>query len=179
MVYFLFKCWHERLFRVHRGNVIPHTARVPITLEPITEENAGIAKTLRGEIYAKQFCEQLTMGDFGYYACVDGTPVGYGWGKHAGSDDYFFKIADGCCYLCRFFVHESMRGQGIYPALITALIERESDCDHFYIAVERGNEASERGLKKVGFSFVKEFGFIRGFKHTFNKKKLVKFPTKE
>ena len=48
------------------------------------------------------------------------------------------------------------------------LIEHENDCDKFYIDVEHGNEASERGLQKVGFTFFKKFGFIRGFKKTFN-----------
>lgn len=175
MAYFLFKRWPERLFRVRRENVVPQKAQIAFSLTVINEENAAWVGELRDEAYVNQFRAQLAMGDFGYYACVDGKPVGYGWVKHNGSDDYFFRIGDGCCYLCRFFVHESMRGQGIYPALITALIEKEAACQCFYIDVERGNEASERGLKKVGFEFVKEFGFIRGFKHTFNKKMLLEF----
>ena len=65
-----------------------------------------------------------------------------------------------------------MRGRGIYPEIISELIKKESNVDTFYIAVERGNKSSERGLKKVGFEFVKEFGFVRGFKKTFNMKKL-------
>ena len=54
-------------------------------------------------------------------------------------------------YLCRFFVHESMRGHKIYSEIISALIQKETAAKTFYIAVERGNESSERGLKKVGF----------------------------
>ena len=169
MAYFLFKCWHERLYSAKREDLIPVAPRIPIELVPITNENAYLVKELRGEIYEEQFAYQLSLGDFGYYAYVDGKPVGYGWVKHKGSDDYFFKITDGCVYLCRFFVHESMRGNAIYPALITALAERERDAETLYIAAERGNTASERGLLKVGFGFVREFGFIRGFKHTFNK----------
>ena len=52
------------------------------------------------------------------------------------------------------------------------MIERETDINHFYIGVERGNISSENGLSKVGYEFVKEYGFVRGFKHTFNKKML-------
>ena len=65
-----------------------------------------------------------------------------------------------------------MRGRGIYPALITQLIEHEAWCDHFYIDIERGNAASQKGLEKVGFSFYQEYCFLRGFKHTFHKERI-------
>ena len=172
MAYFLFKRWKERLFSLRREEVIPRETKLPLTFLPINDENAAWVTPLRGEIYEKQFREQLALGDFGYYACVDGKPVGYGWAKHTGSDDYFFEIGADCVYLCRFFVTEEMRGNGIYPALITALIEREANCVRFYIAVEEGNASSERGLSKVGFHFVGRYAFLRGFKHTFNKKQL-------
>jgi len=173
MAYFLFKCWHEQLFCAKREELSRVSARVNIDFVPITEQNVDLVKELRGEIYAERFKYQLSLGDFGFYAYLGGTPVGYGWAKHEGSDDYFFKIGKGCVYLCRFFVHESMRGNAVYPALISALIERESRAETFYIAAERGNDASVRGLTKVGFKFLKEFGFIRGFKRTFNKKRLA------
>lgn len=172
MAYFLFKCWHERLFHIERGKVIPKASDLPLSFVPITEENAHLVCALRGKEYEAQFRYQLSLGDFGYYAYLDGAPVGYGWAKHSGSDDYFFNIGENCVYLCRFFVHEAARGKGIYPAIITKLIEKERAVDSFYIAVERGNVSSERGLCKVGFEFVKEYGFIRGFKKTFNKKML-------
>ena len=60
----------------------------------------------------------------------------------------------------------------MYPEIISELIKRENNTNHFYIGVERGNVSSEKGLTKVGFKFIKEYGFIRGFKHTFNKKML-------
>ncbi len=168
MAYFLFKCWHERLFSAERNQLVAQTSDLPITFLPIGEENVHWVRELRGQVYEGQFQYQLSMGDFGYYAMLDGKPVAYGWCKHAGSEDYFFRISQGVCYLCRFFTHESVRGHGIYPALITALIDREKDCSRFYIDVERGNEASERGLQKTGFRFYREFGFIRGFKKTLN-----------
>ncbi len=168
MAYFLFKCWHERLFVGERKKLTLKTSNLPITFLPIEETNIEWVKELRGETYADQFRYQLSMGDFGYYAMLDDKPIAYGWCKHTGSDDYFFRISEGVCYLCRFFTHESARGHGVYPAVISALIEHENNCDKFYIDVERGNEASERGLQKVGFTFFREFGFIRGFKKTLN-----------
>lgn len=173
MAYFLFKCWHEKLFRVNRPDVVLQQSDLELHMIPITEENVPLVCELRGPEYEGQFRYQLSLGDFGYYAYYDNHPVGYGWVKHTGSDDFFFKIGEGCVYLCRFFVHESMRGHRIYPEILSRLIQREDAARTFYIAVERGNESSERGLKKVGFQFVKEYGFIRGFKKTFNMKKLT------
>ena len=165
----LIKCWHERLFYVERKNVTRRCSDLTVKMIPVTKENAAWVRTLRGAEYEKQFLDQLGMGDFGYFACVDGKTVGYGWVKRPGSKDYFFRIGEGCRYLCRFFVHESMRGHGIYPELICALIEHEADVNDFYIDVERGNEASERGLKKVGFEFQKEFVFLRVLRRTVNR----------
>ena len=172
MAYFLFKCWHEVLYFANRQDIVPVNSTVDIEFLPITAENAHFVKELRGEIYEGQFLDQIKMGDVGLYATVLGKPVGYGWAKRCGSDDYFFKIGQGAGYYCRFFVHPDMRGKRIYPALLTELISRTPDVKRLYIARERGNEASERGLMKLGFSRVGEFGFVRGFKHTFNKKKL-------
>lgn len=115
MAYFLFKCWHEQLFFAERERAVPGVTDLPVTLVPITEENAALVRDLRGARFDEQFRYQLSLGDFGYYACLDGKPIGYGWAKHAGSDDYFFKIGAGCVYLCRFFVHESARGHGVTP----------------------------------------------------------------
>ena len=168
----LIKCWYERLFRISREKVVKYRSDLLLEMLPITKDNVVWVRTLRGQEYEKQFVDQLAMGDFGYYACLDGKAVGYGWVKHPGSKDYFFDIEEGCRYLCRFFVHESMRGHGIYPELICALIEHETEADVFHIAVERGNMASEQGLKKVGFEFQKEFSFLRLFRRTVNKYKL-------
>ena len=172
MAYFLFKRWPEQLFFAERSDIVFHEAKIPVTYVPVTEDNAELAADLRGPVYAEQFRYQLGLGDFGYYAFRGGRPVAYGWVKRPGSEDYFYRIGGEARYLCRFFTHESMRGNGIYPALISKLVEHEADCSRFYIDIETGNESSRRGLEKAGFRFVEEYGFIRGFKHTFNKKRI-------
>lgn len=165
----LIKVWHEQLFQISREDVRSVAATVNLEFISITEKNVEIVEKLRGAEYVKQFRQHLALGDFGYYAYYEGKPVGYGWVKHPGSRDFFFKIEEGCCYLCRFFVHEEMRGKRIYPNLITALIEREAKCNTFYIAVERGNTPSERGIAKIGFQLCKEYSFWRVLKQTINK----------
>lgn len=100
---------------------------------------------------------------------IDNVPVAYGWVKHKKSKDFFFLIEDGCCYLCRFYTHEDKRGHNIYPCLISALIEHEKECEKFYINIEKGNMASEKGLLKVGFKKIKEIRFFRVLRITLNK----------
>ena len=172
MAYFLFKRWPEQLFYAGQKDIVFHEARIPVSFVRIKESNISLVRQLRGSTYEEQFRYQLRLGDFGYYAFYEEKPVAYGWVKHYGSDDYFYKIGEGICYLCRFFTLESYRGNGIYPALISKLILHEENCEHFYIDVETGNISSRRGLEKVGFRFVREYAFIRGFKHTFNKQTL-------
>ena len=67
----LIKCWHERLFYVERKNVIPRRSDLTVEMIPVTQENASWVRELRGAEYEKQFLDQLSMGDFGYFACVD------------------------------------------------------------------------------------------------------------
>lgn len=168
MAYF-FKFWKEGLYELNRSEFKPHSPRVDVTFVPIDYDNAHKVTALRSKTYERQFRSQLKMGDFGYWACVDGEPVGYGWYKTRGSKDYFFKVGDGCCYLCRFFVSEKMRGNGIYPALMSKLIETKSDDDLFYCAVEETNVSSQKGCAKVGFKLMTELKFLRILKFTFNK----------
>ena len=114
-MYFLFKCWHERLFYLNRNRFEPIESDLPIKMVEITEENIDLVSTLRGEEFVAQFKYQLSLGDFGYYAYYEDKPIGYGWVKHTGSDDFFYNIESGACYLCRFFVHDSMRGTMYIP----------------------------------------------------------------
>ena len=162
------KIWHEELFEIDSENKEYVESDYEIEYVPIDVSNYKDVELIRGG-YSIQFLKQLSYGDFGYYAMVDGKMVAYGWIKHAKSKDYFFKIEKDCCYLCRFFTHENSRGHNIYPCLINALIEHEKECRRFYIDIEKGNIASEKGLLKVGFKKIKTIRFFRGFRITFNK----------
>ena len=163
------KVWHEELFVIDKANKKEVVSDVDIYYEPITLENIKWVENLRGKEYICEFEKQLSYGDFGYYAMVNGNPVAYGWVKHEKSKDYFFRIESRCCYLCRFFTHESSRGHNIYPCLISSLIEHEKECNRFYIDIEKGNIASEKGLSKVGFKKIRNIKFFRAFRITFNK----------
>ena len=126
------KVWQEELFQLVREHIQPVVSDVNIKFVPISLENFTLVKELRGIEYVEQFKEHLLCGDFGYYAYVNGEAVAYGWAKHQGSKDYFFEIGPECVYLCRFFTHEKMRGHNIYPALISALMDKENNYKVFF-----------------------------------------------
>ena len=50
MAYFLFKCWHERLFFIERNNVVNQNTDLPIELVEINRENIGLVRELRGDM---------------------------------------------------------------------------------------------------------------------------------
>lgn len=59
----------------------------------------------------------------------------------------------------------SMRGRGVYPAVLRALIA-EATGDAVWIFCERGNHASRRGIGKAGFTPVQRMGRVRWFGRT-------------
>lgn len=163
------RVWNEELFYLNRKEKLEVISDLKVRFVPITLENLSLVENLRGKRYIKQFKKQIAYGDFGYYAYVEGKPIAYGWVKHKGSKDYFFKIEKNICYLCRFFTHVSVRGHNIYPLLILELIKHEKEYESFYIDIEEGNFSSERGLIKVGFKKIKKLRFFRIAKKTINK----------
>lgn len=168
-----FYFWKEKLYYLHRSNFKSVKSNCSLTFIDINLNNYFLIENIRGKKYVKQFKYQLSLGDYGVYALENDKIVGYGWVKHSGSKDYFYKFSDDICYLCRFFVIDAKRGYGIYPELISKLIESKACYNNFYINVEKGNIASERGLIKVGFRLDSEYTFFRALKHTFNKKMLT------
>ena len=119
----------------------------------------------------KEFCRNLTHGEGVFLFCGEEI-VGYGWLKKKRCKDPFYKIGENVAYLSSFFVEESWRGKGLYPAMISFLIENAPEYDRFYISAYSTNKSSIRGLLKVGFSLTETIVFSRFLKTTINKYKL-------
>ena len=56
-------------------------------------------------------------------AILHGEIIGYGLLKTKGDRDTFYRFGNGTAYLCEFFVDSTHRGKGIYPAMISYLVE--------------------------------------------------------
>lgn len=170
-----FWTYSERLYKL----MLPQVRKVPpkqeVSFVRISEDNYLNVKSVRpGSFYVRDFKKMLSLGDYGIYVCVNGMPVGYGWAKEDGSQDYFFHVRG--CYLCRFYVNPEWRGKNFYPAMICQLIQyfQEKGVDTFYIAVESKNMPSRKGIEKVGFVYQETLRFYRLTKMTLNKYQLGK-----
>jgi hypothetical protein len=64
-----------------------------------------------------------------------------------------FSIPASNCYLWDFATLPAWRGIGIYPRQLHAIMRRESaHAARFWIGHVAGNQASQRGIVKAGFS---------------------------
>lgn len=102
-------------------------------------------------------------------ALIEGNIVGYGQIKTKKCRDTFYKIGDCTAYLSAFYTSDDYRGQGIYPAVISYLVETNPQYDKFYISAYTTNRSSINGLTKVGFVYKKALSFLRFAKITLNK----------
>ena len=157
------------LYSVTKGSMRKVNYEEKIVFVPISWDNIELVKELRGKKYVKDFEEHLKNNDLGLYALCDGMPVGYGWKKNK---DVFYKFDSKTCYLGNFYVNNSYRGKGIYPSLISELIN-QLNYKRYYIAAYDTNKSSINGLLKVGFSFVRQDVFYRILKVTIVKKNIV------
>lgn len=170
----LFKAYSQKLYMINYNDISFRLQNDNISFIRIDDNNLEIVKNLSGSKNMKQFKQQLSKGDIGIYVCIDNYPVGYGWLKNNKASDFFYNIGS-VNYLCRFFVKEEYRGRGLYPAMIVELANIGKEVYgnlRFFISVESNNISSERGIKKVGFSFIEHNKFIRILKITLNKKNL-------
>lgn len=136
--------------------------RGAVTLLPATEENVLKAAEFRGQGIAELFARYLEEGQSGVYAFDGGEVVGHTWGilcltpARAWRRMYangYFRLLRGEALIHFCSVRDDCRGRGIYPAMLVLLGRRlfERGARRVYIDCDRGNAASIRGLRKVGF----------------------------
>lgn len=102
-------------------------------------------------------------------ALVDGKLAAYGHLKTKEHHDTFYKIGKRTAYLSSFFTAPEYRGCGIYPAVISYLVETNPQYQRYYISAYVTNRSSINGLTKAGFARIKTLTFLRIGKLTVNK----------
>jgi GNAT superfamily N-acetyltransferase len=112
-----------------------------------------------GTTTVKEVVRRLANDHVAFVAYVNNLPAAFGWmarGKaFIGELNHEFILPYRHRYLWNFRTKEAFRGLGIYPALLQRIIElEESKTDRFWIIHAPENEASLRGIQKVGFRYV-------------------------
>lgn len=147
-----------------RGDPLPDVAR-PDGMEV---EFAGADHDL-AEVSGISLADLQTRrreGHRPYLARIGGEIVGWGWmataGFAIGELGITAALPSGNRYLWDFVTLPEWRGQGIYSALIQAILHDEADADRFWVGHDAPNVASGRGIVKAGFRKVGEVYVVEG-----------------
>lgn len=139
-----------------RGDPLPAVAMPRhLTIEPVGESpgDAPIPGMECGE--ARQ---RIEAGHRPWIARIGDEIVAWGWvaTREAGISELglWFPLPERERYLWNFVTRPAWRGQGIYPAMLRAILARELDADRFWIGHDLDNAASRSGILKAGFTLV-------------------------
>jgi GNAT superfamily N-acetyltransferase len=146
------------LYAWWRGDPLPALPPLPgldvgraLSLDLI-HEAAGLS-TVEAEARVRE-------GNAPYLACLDGRPVAVGWSAHRrghiGSLARAFELPPASRYLWDFYTVPELRGRGIYPRLLQAALDTDTEATRFWIGHDAENVASRRGILKAGFGVVGE-----------------------
>jgi GNAT superfamily N-acetyltransferase len=141
-----------------RGDPLP-TIETPdgLTIERLDDEQSTPAIEALDPTEADGLRQQ---GHRVYLARIGDDIVAHGWAATTtasiGELGVEMRIAPNERYLWGFVTLPDWRGQGIYPALIQAMLRQEADADRFWIGHDVGNDASASGILKAGFVRVGE-----------------------
>lgn len=107
---------------------------------------------------------RFDSGHRAYVALLNGERAAWGWvattSAEIGELNSAFRLAPRERYLWNFVTVGAFRGRGIYPRLLTAIVDAElPDADRFWIAYAPENRASGSGIRRAGFRMLAELSF--------------------
>jgi len=146
----------------HRDDTIAEMPALP-QLFTRRETDPAVMARIQGKSVA-DMARRFEQGHRAYVACWNGEPVSWGWvatrEAEIGELRLRFAIPAGERYLWNFVTLPSHRGLGIYPRLLDAIVDAESnEGERFWIAYAPENRASGSGIRKAGFVTVAELSF--------------------
>jgi GNAT superfamily N-acetyltransferase len=133
------------------------------TLEVHQVWDADFMARLQGRAIA-DIERRFADGHRAYVAWHDENPAAWGWvatgTASIGELSASFNMSENERYLWNFVTLPSHRGLGIYPRLLQAIVERESQsAERFWIGYAPENRASGSGIAKAGFTAQAEMSF--------------------
>jgi GNAT superfamily N-acetyltransferase len=136
-----------------RGNPLPVFSDFPGLAIGQTDDVLLIA-TMSG-IDVGLIWERFRRNHQPWLARVEGEPVAYGWSAAGdlsiGELGLAVELEPTSRYLWDFQTLPPWRGQGIYPRILQAMIDREATADRFWVGHDLDNIASAQGIAKAGF----------------------------
>lgn len=150
-----------RFYGWWQGDALPPVPALPGLRVESRGESPALAHSLG--LLKAEFTRRHEAGHRAYLALVDEQLAGYGWvasrEAHVGELGVVLKLPAGNRYLWDFVTLPDWRGRGIYTRLLQVIIREESQtATRLWIGHDVDNLASERGIRRAGFSPVLAFG---------------------
>ncbi len=136
-----------------RGDTLADMPSLPgLTIEPMREERDGaLASGIGGEEIERRMRQHHDL----WLATLNGDPAGWGWCARKalaiGELAMERALPPGNRYLWDFFTRPSLRGRGIYPRILQAIVRSDTTAERFWLGHDLQNLASRRGIAKAGF----------------------------
>ncbi len=112
-----------------------------------------------------ELAERFAAGHRAHVAWLDGVPAAFGWvatrTARLGELDATLRLAPDERYLWNFVTVPAMRGRGVYPRLLDAILAglAAEGVRRAWIAYAPENHASAAGIRKAGFVPVADLSF--------------------
>ena len=142
-----------------RGDPIPELSPLPGFRASRAGNPAILGRLFRAD--RQQVEARIRGGNVPYMAYIGGEPAAYGWSAwrrgRIGELGMEFNMPEDNRYLWDFLTVPHLRGRGIYPRLLQAILAMErGEAERFWIGHGPGNPESGRGIVRAGFRPVGE-----------------------
>lgn len=146
-----------------KNDPIPNLKLLP----DLTVERAADDRELPqlNRVSPEELRARRSNGHIPYIAYLAGIPAAYGWvatqEASIGELGLHFTLPDRDRYLWDFATNPQWQGRGLYPRLLQAIIQHESDrAERFWIIHAPENLPSGAGMGKAGFKAVGQLAFL-------------------
>ena len=125
-------------------------------IRPVTQENLADILNFQPLRYVDVFRNFLALGDRGYYAYLGDKCVHRSWVKSNEQMVYMHWAYPMQLQPNQYFIHycetdTQARGKGIYPAVLSKIVNDFRENGEILIGVNAKNTASIKGVQKAGF----------------------------
>ena len=155
----------KTFFKIRYGTVITYNFDVPTFLQSEVEvkrvDSSNVEDALGYEPKHKveTFKKFLSLGDWGYYAYLDGRWTHRSWVTFGPKKvDRWSGISPMNLCANEAFIHWCetatwARGRGVYSAVLSEIVEDclNDKCQNIYISTNQENIASQKGILRAGF----------------------------
>lgn len=147
-------CYETVYLFISKKNKSVDYARTEI--RPATQENLADVLNFQSARYVEVFRNFLALGDRGYYAYLDDKCVHRSWVKSNEQVVYPHWAYPLKLQPSQHFIHycetaPQARGKGIYPAVLSKIVDDFKDNGEILMSINTKNIASIKGAQKAGF----------------------------